>query len=111
MTRESGWDIFTPAPGTQQSMRCRVCKTEMNVQRDQVVSKNYVETELGGHKCDIFTCPHSDDAWHRQALALHQWIQDTPSATLAILVQRELNNILKNKKSTKEQFNKLMSVG
>ena len=104
-----GWDFFTPDLGTVESMKCKVCKTKMDVKKNVDTATSYVERLSGiSREVDIFTCPHSEENWHQQAMALRKFVSDTPSATLAMLVQRELDNVLKNKKSTKEIFNKLL---
>ena len=103
--REPGWDTFTPESGKQHVMRCRVCKSEMDVQRDINGPTSLSEAMGGGeHLHDLFTCSHSEEKWHQQVLQMRKFIIATPSATLAMLVEKEMNVVLKNKKATKDEF-------
>jgi len=43
---------------------------------------------------DYFYCPHKDQTWHNQALALVQAIEETPSKRIASLMQLDLLDLL-----------------
>lgn len=84
-------------------MTCDVCSDKMNVRRN---IKN-----AGGRWSaifrippiyDEFTCPNAQTQWHDQAIALMEFIEDTPSAELASIVRKELYSILEVRKATKQ---------
>jgi DNA replicative helicase MCM subunit Mcm2 (Cdc46/Mcm family) len=105
---EIGWDAFSPDPGSQKTMRCRVCGQEMNVKRNCEGPRSSIGAMAGcKSKYDFFSCPDAAEEWHYQALRIKQMIADTPSASLAIILEAELRKILKDKKPTRRIKRKL----
>lgn len=43
---------------------------------------------------DYFFCPHSEEGWHKQALALVHAIEEMPSKRVARLMRMDLDDIL-----------------
>jgi hypothetical protein len=77
-------------------MHCAVCGIECLVRRNVDGPTGFVmamakQTRLH----DVFTCPHRDEKWHKQAARLYQAIQDTPSPRLAALIRLDLEDVLK----------------
>lgn len=101
--RTKGWDMFFFEPGEKSEATCLVCKAKMNVKRDIETPTSSAEA-MGKIKSrkDVFTCPDSKEDWHKQVLKMKQFIIEIPSLTLAMLVEKEMNSILKNKKATKK---------
>lgn len=90
-----GYDIFYEPPGTVNRRMCQVCGTECQVKRRQIGPTSWagalakIETLH-----DYFFCPHSEQPWHAQALALVQAIESTPSKRIAALMQEDLMDLL-----------------
>lgn len=102
----SGYDYFTPDPGEKQSMKCRACNSEMDVDHNMEISSRYpnIGDASSKRKVDRFTCPHSGEKWHNQAIELKKLIERTPSQTIADLVEAELNQVVSTKKSSKNSW-------
>ena len=103
----SGFDYFTPDPGKYQSMQCKACDTEMDVERDVTISRSrfsfLVDRDLlKSRKVDKFTCPHTGEDWHNQAIQLRRFVQKTPSRVLASLVEEEIKTVVKWRRPTKK---------
>lgn len=89
----------TPKPGTVDAVYCGICGAKMNVRR------NFRHGQFfRNNPCDLFTCPHLDCKWHKQAVLLKRMTADTPSASIAKLLKKELKAVLAKKKPTKEHF-------
>jgi hypothetical protein len=101
----AGFDYFTPDPGKEQSLQCRGCGSEMSVERNIDVGSRYphINPEFK-RKVDRFTCQHSGERWHDQAIALRKLINRTPSRAIAELVEIELAEVIKNQQPSKEQW-------
>ncbi len=90
-----GYDCFFPDPGTEQTMYCRVCKTECNVQRNVYGPTSSVAAMAKKFRLhDLFICPHADTGWHEKALRLVIAIDKTPSKRVAHLMQQDLEDLL-----------------
>ena len=99
----SGFDHFTPDPGTEASMNCVACGAVMDVERDKAIplsrwSKNPKRV------VDVFTCPSSGKKWHDQVIALRRFQRDTPSGVLTDLVEKEIEQIISSKQPSKENW-------
>lgn len=53
---------------------------------------------------DQFTCKNSGEPWHRQAVELVRFINSTPSAALAEIVEAEIAQIIRDRSPTKESW-------
>lgn len=77
----------------------------MEVERNQEGATSWAESMAQKkHSFDHFYCKYSNERWHKQLLKLRRMIEDTPSITIANLLQEEVNQILKTKVATKEKF-------
>lgn len=74
----------------------------MEVQRGVEVSRTFAEA-MGKmtFPSDSFTCPESEQDWHRQIVSLLQEQGRTRSAKLTALLQEEIDEILATKTPTK----------
>lgn len=90
-----GYDVFFVEPGSVTSMRCAVCGRALMAERDHVGPTSTAEA-MSGHKRqhDLFLCPHTEEPWHREALALVQAIKQTPSQRVAGLIKQDLTELL-----------------
>ena len=92
---QNGVDVFFLEPGTAQEMYCRVCHSKCDVRRD-VYGPTGFAMAVGKKKKlhDVFTCPHAQEGWHDQALALKRAIEETPSKSVAALMRQDLAELL-----------------
>lgn len=94
---QAGYDvIFTRAGVTPAA--CRVCGSAMNVQRD-VVGPTGFASAMGKISTlhDRWTCPHSGEEWHEQALRIVLANADEPSPTVAALRQKDLDDLIRER--------------
>src|ERR1019366_800343 len=90
MTLHGGWDSFTPAPGMQDKMSCRVCDEDMEVERNINGPTGMAEAMgKGKHLHDHFSCKHANQDWHSQILALKKEQQETASTTIRDILEGE----------------------
>ena len=87
-----------------ESTTCNVCSDKMNVRRNHHQDR----VDRWSAVCnpppiyDEFTCSNAQTDWHDQAIALMEFIEETPSAELANIVRKELSAILELRKTTKK---------
>ena len=96
-------DRAFPNPGKFKVLKCGVCGTNMDVQRD-VYGPTSFGAAMGktGRDHDAFHCPYSDDDWHQQAKTLHRAARETPSRILSDLFYREALTLCKTRQATKK---------
>ncbi len=97
-------DRYTPDPGKIEGpVRCGVCKTEMSVRRNVNGPRGFVQAMSSGKSLhDVFSCPHSDEEWHRQVVALRREATKTASKRHGDALQQEAEDILDYRQSTKK---------
>tara|TARA_Y100000034_G_scaffold124892_1_gene173677 strand:+ start:292 stop:621 length:330 start_codon:yes stop_codon:yes gene_type:complete len=99
----AGWDSFTPAPGEEEKMSCRVCGEDMEVNRNVNGPTGYVEAMAKrGHPHDHFFCKNSGEDWHNQVLRIRQSAEENPSKLIAHMMSVEANEIILTRKATKD---------
>ena len=65
------YDVFYTKPGEVGEMNCRVCNTKCEVKRNVLGAGNWIEAMGQNYNYyDVFTCPHTGEEWHEQALKL-----------------------------------------
>lgn len=97
----AGWDHFTPEPGKQKEMFCRVCKEKMDVKRNVNGPTGWAEAMgKGKHAHDSFSCSFAQEDWHNQARCLLERIQKETSRTIAKLLKKEVKHVLETRKTT-----------
>ena len=94
-----GWEFFVHEPYEFDTLRCKVCNGILDVQRNVPYRGKFSTFD---RPKDIFTCPHSDELWHKQVLALRKEIKRTPSARIATIMREEICEIMECRKETKE---------
>lgn len=101
----SGVDIFFVDPGKLEGQRigCGVCSSDMNVEKNVVTARSWAGAISKQKKpSDIFTCPHRDEDWHKQAKSLIEEMKKTPSPGLAAILERDLEKVLSSRSETKK---------
>lgn len=98
-------DRFTPDPGTVEEVSCGICGEPMDVKRNVVDARSYVES-ISGSKFthDVFICPHRQKTWHQQAKELMRLARKTPSSYLQAIYQNEAEQVLKSREPTKTEW-------
>ena len=97
---EKGYDVFLITVDDLgrhlEGLDCKVCGAECDVQRDVIGPTSWGGAMAGiNRKHDVFTCPHSNKAWHMQALRLIKMADDMPSPTIADIMRQDLEAIIK----------------
>lgn len=96
-------DYAYPDPGKHKSLKCGICGTEMDVQRNTCGPTSFGGAIQGRKRDhDAFHCPHREADWHVQAKKLIGEIRETPSQRLAQIIHGELCHILKTRIATKK---------
>jgi hypothetical protein len=91
-----GYDLFYTEPDSELEMRCQVCGTICDVVRSVTGPTSMAEAMAKrGHWHDVFSCPHSSEPWHEQALQLVIAIEESPSKRLIALMRQDLEDILR----------------
>lgn len=104
MTYAAGWDYFSPTPGTQDKMYCRVCCTSMTATRNINGPTGSIEAMGGGkHLHDSFACPFSGEDWHCQVLALKIRMEKEICKKIYDMLESEMREVLQTKKVTIEK--------
>lgn len=99
----SGWESFSAASGTVESMNCRVCGSVMDVERGINGPTSWAEAMAEGkHLHDSFTCPYAHSDWHVQVLRLRELIEKTPSFRLQKMLEEEVAELLETRVATKK---------
>lgn len=97
---------YTPDAGTEKGpVSCGVCGTEMPlVAENSTGPRGYVQAMCGskGDPHDIFSCPHSDEDWHKQVIALRRAARDSVSFYQDKAFREEAEEVLHTRKPTKE---------
>lgn len=90
-----GYDSFFETPGTVTERFCQVCGTECLVERNKVGPTGWAAAMAKAETVhDFFYCPHKNQPWHDQAVALVQAIENTPSRRIASIIQLDLIDLL-----------------
>lgn len=88
-------------------LSCSICGNKMDVERGLYGPTSYASAMAHIERWyDKFTCPNLEKDWHQQALEILKLIEDTPSKTIADLLNPELRKILRSRAITKESWKK-----
>jgi len=97
---------YTPNPGVVPEgdyVCCGVCAAKMNEKRGCYGPRSSVMAMSGmSEPYDSFLCPHHNEDWHRQVVALRREAASTASAKFGLMLELEIADILHTKKATKE---------
>lgn len=99
--------IYTPDTHVKyEELFCDICGDKMEVERKRMGATSLVEAMSGCvHEYDHFKCPNLKEKWHIQVIAIRRKMKETPSKAIEDIMAREVEDILKTRKSTKEAFN------
>ena len=94
---------YTPDAGKVKTATCGICGDKMNVERDQLGPTSWAGAMAGAkRKHDSFTCPNLSKDWHVQIVRLLREIENTSSGVLTKILQKEVDQIKKDRKHTKK---------
>lgn len=99
-------DRYTPDEGQVSEgakVFCGVCKTQMSERRGCEGPRSSVEAMAKfKSRYDHFYCPHSNDDWHKQVIALRQQYDRTVSKVIRSLLLGEIELIMQSRTATIE---------
>lgn len=95
---------YTPDVGLVEGpVLCGVCRTQMTERRDVEGYRGFVSAMANvKSRYDSFDCPHCNEDWHKQVIALREAASKTPSPTLAHILLKDTQEILQNRVCTKK---------
>lgn len=83
------------APGTVSEAFCAVCGDTCAIRRNVLGPTCFAEAMAKRPRLhDAITCPNGDAEWHRRASRLREAIAESPSPSVAALMDRDLAAIL-----------------
>lgn len=83
-------------------MICGVCGAVMNEERNVNGPRGWAQAMGGGKSLhDVFECPHRQEQWHRQVIALRREAKNSVSKKIADLLLQEAEEVLSSKEATK----------
>jgi len=103
-------DHSFPEPGEYLAVYCGVCGKSMTVRRNVLGPTGFIEAmavqngQSSGHLHDNFWCEDREEPWHRQARAIRDQAHHSPSKRLADLLTEEANEIVRTRKSTRQNW-------
>lgn len=107
VTYAAGWDFVCTQPGEHESLPCRVCGERMAADRGVAEATGWAHAMAIHHglmaprRVDRFRCLHAGSDWHRQALALRQEAERTPSGEQADRFTAEADAVVRTRAATK----------
>ena len=91
-----GYDVFFTLPNTADHKLCKVCNSECNVERNVLGPTGHLSAMTGNHtRHDSFRCSNIGKDWHDKAVKLVMAINDTPSKSIAAVMSKDLQGVLK----------------
>ena len=95
-----GVDVFYTELGVSETMECRVCGSLCNVKRNATGPTGHLAAMTGNHtRHDSFRCPNIGKDWHDKAVKLVMAINDTPSKSIAAIMNKDLEDVLQQHQS------------
>ena len=86
---------FARPAGQIEYVRCRVCGTACDVEKNKPPLKQWYARGSGmDERHDLFCCPYANDHWHERALKLFMAAEETPSKRIAQLIMLDLADVL-----------------
>lgn len=97
-----GEEVYTPDIGSVGPFYCRTCGDQMSKEPGINGYRSWASA-MGKQKStfDYYECPNRNSNWHIQVLRLKKEISETASTAIGKILQKEINQILKNRKATK----------
>lgn len=94
-------DIGEVPEGSQ--VLCGVCSSVMDETRNCNGPRGWAMAMTGGKSPhDSFFCPHREEQWHRQVVALRQEAKNSVSGKIAAMLEAEAEEIMSTREATKE---------
>ena len=97
---------YTPDAGEhdpQEKFYCGVCGDLMDAKFGIDGPTGSAEAMAGkGHLHDRYMCPNRDEDWHEQVVALRMERNDSASATIGELLNKEVDLVLEHREATKK---------
>ena len=86
-----GVTIFITKPGEYEELRCSVCGSICDVQRNVMGPRCYAEA-VGNLKGlhDKYECPHIEEEWHEDCFDLSEQCMEMSSPTLRAIIGKDL---------------------
>lgn len=107
-TFHAGWDFVITKPGEMAEIPCRVCGKVMEARRGVIGPTGWAHAMAinAGAATDTphdeFTCQHSGETWHRQALALKLEARKTSSGQVEQMLLGEADEIIRTRTATRQ---------
>jgi len=100
---------YTPDAGTEhaENVLCGVCKTVMDKIRDCHGPRSYAEAMAKRStysSYDEWTCPNTEEDWHKQVIALYKEADATASKVIKSFLEIEAVMVLNSKSPTLEKY-------
>ena len=93
-----GYDVFFEKPNTVERLKCKVCDSVCNVNRNAYGPTGHLSAMSGNLVLhDHFYCPNIGKQWHDSALDLVQEIDRTQSNRVKKLITKDLCKVLSKK--------------
>ena len=97
---------YTPDAGAhdqQEGIYCGVCGDQMTVKFGINGPTGSAES-MAGHKHlhDRYMCPHRDEDWHQQVVALRMERKNSASAMIGEILEKEADLVLEQREATKK---------
>lgn len=87
------YNSFHRESGAVDEMNCGVCGSVCDVKRGEIGPTSWTGAMAGSKKLhDLFTCPHNDEQWHWETLAMIQELYDTSSPSLRAIIQQDIDD-------------------
>ncbi|MFW6026977.1 MAG: hypothetical protein ACOCRX_11635 [Candidatus Woesearchaeota archaeon] len=94
MNYRKGWTAFFFEPGKKKSIKCKICYTDCEVEKNKVCSSSSIGTILDKKSnYDFFKCPHVKEEWHIKLEQLVLEKEKTASDKINNLLQEEIDEI------------------
>lgn len=98
--------VYSPDPGVVAEgtkVLCGVCKSVMNETRNCNGPRGWIMAMTGSQSpYDFFCCPHREEPWHRQVVALRHEARNSASTKMAVMLEEEAEEIMSTRKATRE---------
>lgn len=105
-TKDMDWTQFEfrAAPGEIEELNCGVCYSVMKVEQNVGLHTSFAAALSGKSELrsvfDRYLCPHCEEGWHKQVVAIRKEADQTSSARLRDLLIDESNEIVCTRETT-----------
>jgi hypothetical protein len=93
-----GYDVFYTEPSVSDEIECKACGATCGVKRRITGPTGHLSAMSDNHTLhDSFHCPNIGKDWHDKAVKLVMAIEDTPSKSIATIMNKDLQDTLQHK--------------